>query len=194
MRFLNLYGALGYYLPAWGKIVGLLQHDLFHIYPVDDPILLALRNMRRLALDEHVHEITFASGLMHSFEPKYVLYLAAMFHDIAKGRGGDHAIQGIADARQFAADHFMNEEDSELLAWLVEDHLLMSLTAQKEDIPNPAVVQRFCERVKTPQRLRALYLLTVADIRGTNPKIWNSWKASLLESLFNSAKRCFGGW
>ena len=193
MRFLNLYGALGHYLPAWGKIVGLLQHDLFHIYPVDDHILMVLRNMRRLALDEHAHELPFASGLMHSFEPKYVLYLAAMFHDIAKGRGGDHAIQGIADARQFAADHFMSEEDSDLLAWLVEDHLLMSLTAQKEDIQNPDVIKRFCERVKTPQRLRALYLLTVADIRGTNPKIWNSWKASLLENLFNSANRYFSG-
>ena len=193
MRFLNLYGALGHYLPAWGKIVGLLQHDLFHIYPVDDHILMVLRNMRRLALDEHAHELPFATSLMHSFEPKYVLYLATMFHDIAKGRGGDHAIQGIADARQFAADHFMNEEDSELLAWLVEDHLLMSLTAQKEDIQNPDVVKRFCERVKTPQRLRALYLLTVADIRGTNPKIWNSWKASLLENLFNSANRYFAG-
>ena len=139
MRFLNLYGVLGLYLPAWGKIVGLLQHDLFHIYPVDDHILMVLRNMRRLAMDEHLHELPFASGLMHAFQPEkqYILYLAALFHDIAKGRGGDHAIQGITDARQFAADHFMPPEDSALLCWLVEDHLLMSTTAQKEDIQNP---------------------------------------------------------
>ena len=195
MRFLNLYGVLGLYLPAWGKIVGLLQHDLFHIYPVDDHILMVLRNMRRLAMDEHLHELPFASGLMHAFQPEkqYILYLAALFHDIAKGRGGDHAIQGITDARQFAADHFMSPEDSALLCWLVEDHLLMSTTAQKEDIQNPDIVQRFCRKVQTPERLTALYLLTVADIRGTNPKLWNSWKANLLEHLFKAASAYFAG-
>ena len=195
MRFLNLYGVLGHYLPAWGKIVGLLQHDLFHIYPVDDHILTVLRNMRRLAMDEHVHELPFAAGLMHTFptDKHPILYLAALFHDIAKGRGGDHAIQGIDDARQFAADHFMNPHDSALLCWLVENHLLMSLTAQKEDIHNPDIVQRFCRKVETNERLIALYLLTVADIRGTNPKLWNSWKANLLEHLFKAASAYFAG-
>ena len=192
-RFLNLYGVLGRYLPAWGKIVGLLQHDLFHIYPVDDHILMVLRNMRRLAMDAHSHELPFASALMHSFEPQYILYLAALFHDIAKGRGGDHAQQGIADARTFAADHFLSPEESDLLAWLVEDHLLMSSTAQKEDIQDPDVITRFCARVQTQERLTALYLLTVADIRGTNPKLWNDWKASLLENLFHSARRRLAG-
>lgn len=187
LRFLNLYGFLGRYLPAWGKIVGLLQHDLFHIYPVDDHILMVVRNMRRLAMDAHSHELPFASGLMHSFEPQYVLYLAALFHDIAKGRGGDHSLEGVADARRFAADHFMPQADAELLAWLVENHLLMSGTAQKEDIQDPEVVARFCRRVGSRERLTALYLLTVSDIRGTNPKIWNGWKASLLENLFHSA-------
>ena len=119
LRFLNLYGVLGRYLPAWEKIVGLLQHDLFHIYPVDDHILAVVRNVRRLALDMHSHELPYASALMQSFEKQDILYLAAFFHDIAKGRGGDHAIQGIADARQFAADHFLTEEESGLLAWLV---------------------------------------------------------------------------
>lgn len=193
LRFLNLYGVLGRYLPAWGKIVGLLQHDLFHIYPVDDHILMVLRNMRRLAIDAHAHELPFASALMHSFERRHILYLAALFHDIAKGRGGDHAVQGIADAVKFAQDHGLNREETELLAWLVEDHLLMSVTAQKEDIQDPDVVQRFCSRVQTEERLRALYLLTVADIRGTNPKIWNSWKANLLENLFQAAMRYFSG-
>ncbi|MDO4997216.1 MAG: [protein-PII] uridylyltransferase [Neisseria sp.] len=193
MRFLNLYGVLGHYLPAWGKIVGLLQHDLFHIYPVDDHILMVLRNMRRLAMEQHLHELPFSSSLMHDFEKKEILYLAALFHDIAKGRGGDHAIEGIADAEQFARDHFFSDEERELLAWLVEDHLLMSMTAQKEDIQNPEVIARFCQRVQNSERLKALYLLTVSDIRGTNPKIWNSWKANLLESLFKAAERYFAG-
>ncbi|MDO5059161.1 MAG: [protein-PII] uridylyltransferase [Neisseria sp.] len=193
MRFLNLYGVLAHYLPAWGKIVGLLQHDLFHIYPVDDHILMVLRNMRRLAMEQHVHEFPFASALMYRFDKPEILYLAALFHDIAKGRGGDHALEGIADARRFAEDHFLDEEDSKLLCWLVEHHLLMSMTAQKEDIQDPEVVRRFCEKIGTPRRLRALYLLTVADIRGTNPKIWNSWKANLLENLFKAAEREFAG-
>lgn len=193
MRFLNLYGVLSHYLPAWGKIVGLLQHDLFHIYPVDDHILMVLRNMRRFAMEQHVHELPFASALMYQFDRPELLYLAALFHDIAKGRGGRHEIEGIADAKRFAADHFLDSDGSELLAWLVEHHLLMSMTAQKEDIQDPEVIRRFCAKVGTPYRLRALYLLTVADIRGTNPKIWNSWKANLLENLFKAAEQHFAG-
>ncbi|MBF0802858.1 MULTISPECIES: [protein-PII] uridylyltransferase [unclassified Neisseria] len=193
MRFLNLYGALERYLPAWGKIVGLLQHDLFHIYPVDDHILTVLHNMRRLAMDSRSHELPFASALMHAFEKQHILYLAALFHDIAKGRGGDHSIEGVADARRFAADHFLSKEESSLLAWLVENHLLMSAVAQKEDIQDPDVIDSFCERVETQERLTALYLLTVADIRGTNPKLWNSWRAGLLENLFHAAARRLAG-
>ncbi len=193
LRALNLYGLLGHYLPAFGRIVGHMQHDLFHIYPVDDHILTVVRNMRRLAIEAHSHELPFASGLMHSFQRKHVLYLAALFHDIAKGRDGDHAELGVADARRFAADHFLDEADTELLAWLVEDHLFMSMTAQKEDIQDPDVVSRFCQKIQTQERLVALYLLTVADIRGTNPKIWNSWKASLFESLFQAALRTLAG-
>lgn len=184
LRFMNLYGVLGCYLPAWNKIVGLLQNDLFHIYPVDDHILMVVRNMRRMTLDQHSHELPFCSTLMHAFEKKHILYLAAFFHDIAKGRGGNHAQKGVADARSFAEDHFLSQSESDLLSWLVEDHLLMSMTAQKEDINDPAVVARFVQRVKSRERLTALFLLTTADIRGTNPKIWNSWKASLLEKLY----------
>lgn len=193
MRFFNLYGVLERYLPAWGKIVGLLQHDLFHIYPVDDHILTVLHNMRRLAMDSRSHELPFASALMHSFEKPHILYLAALFHDIAKGRGGDHSVEGVADAEQFAAGHFLDGEESALLAWLVENHLLMSAVAQKEDIQDPDVIGNFCNRVQTQERLNALYLLTVADIRGTNPKLWNSWRAGLLENLFHAAARRFAG-
>ncbi|WP_239364303.1 [protein-PII] uridylyltransferase [Snodgrassella communis] len=193
LRFINLYGVLGRYLPAWGKIVGLLQHDLIHIYPVDDHILMVVRNMRRMAMEQHSHELPFASTLMHSFAHKHVLYMAALFHDIAKGRGGNHAQKGVPDARRFAEDHFLDAEESDLLTWLVEQHLLMSMTAQKEDIQDPEVVARFSKQVKTVERLTALYLLTVADIRGTNPKIWSSWKASLLERLYKATLHHLSG-
>ncbi|MDF7676200.1 [protein-PII] uridylyltransferase [Neisseriaceae bacterium ESL0693] len=187
LRFSNLYGLLERYLPNWGKIVGLLQHDLFHIYPVDDHILMVLGNLRRLAMEEHSHEFPLASDLMRTFKPKHILYLAALFHDIAKGRGGDHALEGMADAHTFAQDHGLNKHEHDLLVWLVENHLYLSATAQKQDIQNPDVVSKFAQHIQTPERLKALYLLTVADIRGTNPKIWNSWKASLLEMLFKAA-------
>lgn len=193
MRLLNIYGILGRYIPEWQKIVGLLQHDLFHIYPVDDHILMVLQNMRRFAIDAHSHELPFASGLMHEFEPKYVLYLAAMFHDIAKGRNGRHEILGVADAQRFAQDHNLPTEDANLLAWLVEQHLLMSQVAQKQDIDHPQVIADFCQQVRSPKHLTALYLLTVADIRGTNPKIWNGWKAQLLERLFQAALKHLSG-
>lgn len=193
MRLLNLYGMLARYLPAWDKIVGLLQHDLFHVYPVDDHILMVLRNVRRLASESHNHELPFASSLMQSFENKYVLYLAALFHDIAKGRNGDHAKLGVHDALRFAADHRLPENDGKLLAWLVEQHLLFSVVAQKQDINDPDVIARFCQEVNSMEKLIALYLLTVADIRGTNMKIWNSWKAQLLENLFQAASRHLAG-
>ncbi|WP_165088181.1 [protein-PII] uridylyltransferase [Neisseria yangbaofengii] len=193
LRFLNLYGVLGHYLPAWEKIVGLMQHDLFHIYPVDDHILAVVHNMRRLALDNHSHEHPFASALMQSYDRKDILYLAAFFHDIAKGRGGDHSIQGIEDAKQFSDDHFLTKEEGKLLAWLVEHHLLMSTVAQKEDIQDPEIIRAFCEQVQTYERLCALYLLTMADIRGTNPKLWNTWRSSLLESLFHASSRYLAG-
>ncbi len=187
MRFLNLYGVLARYLPAWSNIVGLLQHDLFHAYPVDDHILMVLRNMRRLAMEQHSHELPQASTLMQHFDKPAILYLAALFHDIAKGRGGDHAKEGGIDARQFARDHFLSKQDEMLLVWLVQEHLLMSRVSQKEDISQPEVIEQFCQQVKSMQRLTALYLLTICDIRGTNPKIWNTWKAQLLEHLYQLA-------
>ena len=193
LRFFNLYGMLGRYIRPWAKIVGLLQHDLFHVYPVDDHILMVVRNMRRLAIEAHSHELPFASGLMASFPYKTVLYLAALFHDIAKGRGGDHADLGVADAAKFAKDHFLTDYETDLLCWLVQDHLIMSTTSQKEDISDPEVVNRFCAHVKTRDRLIALYLLTVADVRGTNPKIWNDWKAGLLKNLFQASLRTLSG-
>ena len=193
LRLLNLYGILARYLPQWHHIVGLLQHDLYHIYPVDDHILTTLAHLRRLAQEEHSHENPALSTLMQHHPKQPILYLAALFHDIAKGRGGDHAQLGAQDAAQFAQNHQLSEHDSELLAWLVREHLLMSQTAQKEDISDPTIIQKFAQRIQTQEKLDSLYLLTVCDIRATNPKIWNTWKAQLLDQLYQSTRAQLSG-
>ncbi len=183
-RRMNQYGILGRYLPNFGQVVGQMQHDLFHAYTVDQHILQVLRNVRRFTMDEFAHEYPLCSRLINSFERHWVLFVAALFHDIAKGRGGDHSALGQKDAREFCESHGMSEEDTELVVWLVGAHLVMSQVAQKEDISNPGVIAAFAARVKDPRHLTALYLLTVADIRGTSPKVWNAWKGKLLEDLY----------
>jgi [protein-PII] uridylyltransferase len=188
LRRMNLYGILGQYLPTFGAIVGQMQHDLFHVYTVDEHILMVIRNLRRFTEAQHAHEYPLCSRLIADFERKEVLYLAGLFHDIAKGRGGDHSILGARDARRFCTQHGLSAQDAELVAWLVTEHLTMSQTAQKQDITDPAVVDAFAARVGDERRLIALYLLTVADIRGTSPKVWNAWKAKLLEDLFHGAR------
>jgi [protein-PII] uridylyltransferase len=188
LRRMNLYGVLGLYLPAFGAIVGQMQHDLFHVYTVDEHILMVIRNLRRFTEAQHAHEYPLCSRLIADFERKEVLYLAALFHDIAKGRGGDHSTLGARDARRFCLQHGLLEEDAELVGWLVTEHLTMSLTAQKQDTTDPAIVAAFANKVGDERRLIALYLLTVADIRGTSPKVWNAWKGKLLEDLFHAAR------
>ncbi|MDR1529512.1 MAG: [protein-PII] uridylyltransferase [Burkholderiales bacterium] len=183
-RIMNLYGLLGAYLPTFGQIVGRMQHDLFHVYTVDEHILMTIRNLRRFSLDAHAHEYPLCSRLMMDFASKEILYFAALFHDIAKGRGGDHSLKGAEIARRFARKCGFAKEDVTLIAWLVKAHLWLSLTAQKQDISNPEIIHTFARKVKTERRLVALYLLTVADIRATSPEVWNPWKAQLLESLF----------
>ncbi|AUH50551.1 [protein-PII] uridylyltransferase [Chromobacterium sp. ATCC 53434] len=189
LRRMNLYGILGQYLPNFGQIVGQMQHDLFHVYTVDEHILMVVRNLRRFAISAYNHEYPFMSRLINDFERPETLYLAGLFHDIAKGRGGDHSQLGIADADAFCREHGLAEEDCRLVAWLVGQHLTMSSIAQKQDIYDPETVQRFADLVATPRRLAALYLLTVADIRGTSPKVWNTWKAKLLEDLYHATLR-----
>ena len=189
LRRMNNYGILGQYIPAFGKIVGQMQHDLFHVYTVDEHILNVLANLRRFAKPELKHEFPLCSQLFAAFEKPHLLYLAALFHDIAKGRGGDHSSLGTLDAKRFCKLHGLPKVDSGLVAWLVEAHLKMSSTAQKTDLSDPAVIEQFARFVKTEKRLTALYLLTVADIRGTSPAVWNAWKARLLESLFYATKR-----
>ena len=188
-RRMNEWSVLGRYIPAFRRIVGRMQHDLFHVYTVDQHILMVVRNLRRFAIAEHAHEFPFCSELMAQFDKPWLLYLAALFHDIAKGRGGDHSVLGTADAKRFGVQHGLTKEEVHLLCFLVEHHLTMSSVAQKQDLSDPLVVQRFAQLIQTPYRLSALYLLTVADIRGTSPKVWNGWKAKLLEELFRKAKR-----
>ncbi|MDR1350559.1 MAG: [protein-PII] uridylyltransferase [Zoogloeaceae bacterium] len=188
-RRMNQYDILGNYLPAFGKIVGQMQHDLFHAYTVDQHILQVLRNLRRFAVEEFAHEYPYCSRLHNAFARPWTLYVAALFHDIAKGRGGDHSLLGMEDARAFCAGHYVDAEDAELIVWLVGAHLYMSQVAQKEDIADPEVVAAFAGKVGNARRLTALYLLTVADIRGTSPKVWNNWKAKLLEDLYRLTLR-----
>ena len=193
LRRMNQYGILGRYIPAFGRIVGQMQHDLYHVYTVDEHILMVIRNLRRFTEPQHSHEYPLCSRLMTDFANPELLYLAALFHDIAKGRGGDHSRLGGSDARRFCRLHGLSAEDTELVAWLVAQHLSMSLTAQKQDISDPTVVASFASLVRTERRLAALYLLTVADIRGTSPKVWNAWKAKLLEDLFHLTQARLSG-
>ncbi len=193
LRRMNQYGILGRYIPAFGRVVGQMQHDLFHVYTVDEHILMVVRNMRRFTEPQHGHEYPLCSRLIADFDGKDLLYIAALFHDIGKGRGGDHSRLGAVDAARFCQQHGLSDADTSLVVWLVEQHLLMSATAQKQDISNPEVVQAFAGRIGSERRLIALYLLTVADIRGTSPKVWNGWKAKLLEDLFHATRRLLAG-
>ena len=192
-RRMNQYGILGRYLPEFGRIVGQMQHDLFHVYTVDQHILMVLRNLRRFTMPELAHEFPLCSQLMSGFERHWLLYVAALYHDIAKGRGGDHSLLGATDAAGFCRRHGLSDEDSGLVAFLVEHHLTMSSVAQKQDVHDPDVVRAFAEKVGSERRLVALYLLTVADVRGTSPKVWNAWKGKLLEDLFRAARRVLTG-
>ena len=189
LRRMNQYGILGRYIPAFGRIVGQMQHDLFHVYTVDEHILMVVRNLRRFAEPEHADEIPLCSQLIGEFARPEVLYIAGLFHDIAKGRGGDHSQLGKKDARAFCVQHQLSRNDSNLIVWLVEQHLTLSSTAQKQDLSNPEVIADFAEKIKNDRYLAALYLLTAADVRGTSPKIWNAWKAKLMEDLFHLTRR-----
>ena len=193
MRLMNQTSVLGRYLWVFRRIVGQMQHDLFHVYTVDQHILMVLRNVRRFFLAEHAHEYPFCSQLAAGWDKPYILYIAALFHDIAKGRGGDHSQLGTVDARRFCRHHGIEAQDTQLVEFLVREHLSMSQIAQKSDLSDPDVIAAFAKRVGTERYLTALYLLTVADIRGTSPKVWNAWKGQLLEDLYRLTLRVLGG-
>ena len=192
-RLMNQTSVLGRYLWVFRRIVGRMQHDLFHVYTVDQHILMVLRNVRRFFIAEHTHEYPFCSQLAAHWDKPWLLYVAALFHDVAKGRGGDHSDLGAVEVRRFCRDHGVDKDDARLIEFVVREHLTMSKVAQKEDLSDPDVIDAFAQRVKDPRRLTALYLLTVADIRGTSPKVWNAWKGKLLEDLFRAGLRALGG-
>jgi len=193
MRLMNQTSVLGRYLWVFRRIVGQMQHDLFHVYTVDQHILMVLRNMRRFFIAEHSHEYPFCSQLAAGWDKPWLLSIAAIFHDIAKGRGGDHSDLGGVEVRRFCKQHGIAGEDAQLIEFVVREHLAMSRIAQKADLSDPQVIADFAKRVGNERQLTALYLLTVADIRGTSPKVWNAWKGKLLEDLYRLTSRALGG-
>jgi [protein-PII] uridylyltransferase len=193
MRLMNQTSVLGRYLWVFRRIVGQMQHDLFHVYTVDQHILMVLRNMRRFFIVEHAHEYPFCSQLASGWDKPWLLYIGALFHDIAKGRGGDHSDLGAVEVRRFCKQHGFAQEDTQLIEFIVREHLAMSRIAQKSDLSDPHVFADFAKRVGNERQLTALYLLTVADIRGTSPKVWNAWKGKLLEDLYRYTSRALGG-
>lgn len=185
LRMMHRYGILSAYLPAFGKIEGLMQFDLFHIYTVDEHILSVIQNMRLFGTDEYKEKFPVCNEISKTLPKQELLYLAGLFHDIAKGRGGDHSELGKVDAKRFCKAHGLSDYDTELVAWLVENHLVMSKTAQREDLDDPDVIMNFANLVQNTTRLNYLHILTVADICGTNPDLWNNWRGMLLTSLYN---------
>lgn len=189
LRRMNRYGILAAYLPAFGNIVGQMQYDLFHVYTVDEHTLRLIRNLRRFTMPKHNDEFPRCNHIAQSLPKVELLYLAGLFHDIAKGRGGDHSRLGAVEAQKFSEEHYLSPHDASLIAWLVANHLIMARTAQRKDISDPVVVNAFAQEVGDQVRLDYLYLLTIADIRATNPQLWTSWKETLLAELYVTTKR-----
>jgi [protein-PII] uridylyltransferase len=187
--YMKRYGVLAKFIPAFEKITGQMQFDLFHLFTVDEHTLFLLKNISRYYRPIYESEYPFCSQFIKDYAKPEILYLAALFHDIAKGRGGDHSELGSEDAYVFCRDLNLSEEDSQLVSWLVLNHLTMSMIAQRQDITDPEVIHSFATRVVTQERLGLLYCLTVADIRATNINLWNSWKNTLLRELYLNTKR-----
>ncbi len=185
-RRMNELGVLGAYLPEFGRVVGQMQHDLFHAYTVDEHTLFLVGNLRRFSCEENREEFPLCSEVFNQLPKPEILYIAGIYHDIAKGRGGDHSVLGVVDAKAFCERHNLSEYDTNIVAFLIRQHLAMSTTAQKSDLEDPNVIKKFAELVETTERLNYLYLLTVADIRATNNNLWNGWRDSLLKQLYHS--------
>ena len=186
LRRMNRYGVLAAYLPSFSNIVARMQYDLFHIYTVDEHTLFVVRNLRRFSLKEHADEFPLCHAVFNLIPKPEILYIAALFHDIAKGLKGDHSVVGETIARNFCQQHDLSTHDTNLIAWLVKSHLIMSMTAQRKDISDPDVIYEFAQKVGNVEYLNHIYLLTVADIRATNPELWNTWKDSLLKDLYSA--------
>lgn len=186
LRRMNRYGVLAAYLPSFANIVARMQYDLFHIYTVDEHTLFVIRNLRRFSLDKHRHELPYCNDIFPLVHKQEILFIAALFHDIAKGMKGDHSTIGEEIAKEFCRQHDFSLRDTKLIAWLVRNHLVMSMTAQRKDISDPDVIHEFAQKVGSIEYLNHLYLLTVADIRATSPELWNDWKNSLLKELYSA--------
>jgi len=189
LRRMNRYGVLAAYLPEFAHIAGRMQYDLFHAYTVDEHSLFVVRNLRRMGIARFREELPFAAKIFPRIGKPEILYLVGLYHDMGKGRGGDHSIIGERLARDFCQRHEIPEKDTRLICWLVRNHLIMSVTSQRKDIQDPEVIQAFAAQVESEERLNHLYLLTVADIRGTNPTLWNSWRDTLLRELFLGTRK-----
>lgn len=185
-RRMNELGVLGAYLPEFGCVVGQMQHDLFHAYTVDEHTLFLVGNLRRFSCEENREEFPLCSEVFNQLPKPEILYIAGIYHDIAKGRGGDHSVLGVVDAKAFCERHNLSDYDTSIVAFLIRYHLAMSTTAQKSDLEDPTVIKKFADLVETTERLNYLYLLTVADIRATNNNLWNGWRDSLLKQLYHS--------
>ena len=188
LQCMNRYGVLAHYLECFALVTGQMQYDLFHVFTVDQHTLFVIRNISRFKQEQYTQQFPLCAQIMPTLEKSEILYLSALFHDIAKGRGGDHSELGAIEAQNFAKNHCLNSDDTDLLSWLVKNHLLMSQTAQRQDIYDPNTIKNFCKLLPLPHYLDYLYLLTVADICGTNPSLWNAWKDSLLKELYRAAK------
>ena len=191
LRRMNLYGVLAAYLPVFENIVGQMQHDLYHVYTVDEHTLTLIRNLRRYTVPEFYHEFPLCSSIMNNIPKQEIVLLAGLYHDIAKGRGGNHAELGAVDALAFCKHHGLSNFDSNLVAWLVRNHLIMSSTAQRKDISDPDVVHEFAQLMGDKMHLDYMFLLTVSDIRATSSSVWNSWKATLLRELYSATEAAF---
>ncbi len=183
------YGILGRYLPAFGKITGQMQHDLFHRYTVDAHTLLVIQNMRRFKLPEEEKQFPIAAHIINTLAKPELLYIAGLFHDIGKGRGGDHSVLGAQDAEEFCIAHGLSRRETHIVTWLVEKHLLMSYVSQKQDTSDPEVIQNFALQMGDQTHLDYLYTLTIADMCGTNPELWNTWRDTLMRNLYHETKR-----
>jgi [protein-PII] uridylyltransferase len=189
LRRMSRHGVMGRYLPAFGAIIGQMQFDLFHAYTVDAHTMEVIANTRRFMRADYTDRFPVSTRIARRLRDPKLLYIAALFHDIGKGRGGDHSELGAVDAEAFCRDHKLSPSDTALIIWLVKNHLLMSHIAQRRDISDPEEIQRFAEIVGTQERLDYLYTLTVADIAGTNPELWNAWRSSLMRQLYTETRR-----
>ena len=189
LKLMNRYGILGSYLPEFGKIVGQTQHDLFHIYPVDVHTLELITNIRRLVQPKQAAKFPVSAHIYNNLPKPELIIIAALYHDIAKGRGGDHSILGAVDVAEFGERHGLQTQEISLLQWLIENHLLMSTISQREDTSDPDVIYQFAKHVGDQRHLDHLWVLTVADINATNPRLWTEWKGALMSNLYFETKQ-----